>query len=71
MQSMRNATPQLNKTVWPRRRADKLSAAALRPSKIGVGGAHEFSRCQRCALGLHSSLVTPSQAHSHILNLVE
>jgi len=39
------------------------SATALRPSKPG-GCPHEFSAarpCQRSALSLHSSLVTPSQ----------
>jgi len=37
-----NATQQLNNPTWPRRRADKLSAAAFRPSKID-GGARELS----------------------------
>ena len=42
MQSMENAKHQLNKLVaWPRRRADKLSATALRPSTLG-GSAQEF-----------------------------
>ena len=42
--SVKNATQQSNKPAGPRRRANKLSAAvALRPSKIGGGGAHKFS----------------------------
>jgi len=39
MQSTKNAPHQLYKRAW---RADKLSAAALRPSTIRCG-AHEFS----------------------------
>ena len=37
---MKNATKQINKLALPRRRADKLSAAALRPTNIGCGDAH-------------------------------
>jgi len=42
MQSMKNAIQQRN-PAWPRRCADKLSAAmALRPSKNSGGGAQEI-----------------------------
>jgi len=42
MQSMKNATKQLNKLVWPRR-LRQIIGAALRPSNVGCGDAHEFS----------------------------
>jgi len=35
MQNMKNAAKQLNTSIWHRRHADKLSAAARQPSKIG------------------------------------
>src|SRR6218665_841779 len=39
MQHMKNSRKQLITPAWHRRRADKLSAAARRPSKIGGGAA--------------------------------
>jgi len=67
MQSMKNAKHQLNKLAWPRRRADKLSAAAaLRPSTLGGGMPRNSWRPgQRSTLGLHSSLVTQSQPYNY------
>jgi len=42
MKNMENVTRQLNTSAWHRRRADKLSAAARQPSKIG-GGAYDLA----------------------------
>jgi len=67
MQSiMRNATPQLNKqhgldvapTNYQLRPSDHQKLASSAPTNSRRPG-------QRSALGLHSSLFTPSQAHNH------
>src|SRR6218665_168039 len=52
MQSMKNATKQLNTPTWHRQRADKLLAAACRSSEIG-GGAHKLTAARRSRRRAH------------------
>ena len=71
---MRNATQQLHKPAWPRRRANKFSAAvaaALRPGHQKSAAATTNSRRpgQRIDLGLHSSLVTTIHYEYILLDL--
>jgi len=39
---MKNARKQLKIPAWHRRRDDKLTAVARRPSKVGGGGTHDL-----------------------------